>query len=236
MEIVKFHRIYTHADPLGIIRYVGATEKDERARLEEHWMESRNLKNRNHRLNWLRSLEKPPAVDVIEWVRPEDRDERERYWIQLARDYGHKLVNGTDGGDGTRGYVFTEEDRKKIGDSKRGKPHPPGTGEKIAAKLRGQPKTAKHCAALSESHKGYKPTRDEVIKANEAKRGAKRKNASSEYYGVFWNKVAEKWCARLRLYNKYHWIGTFETEIDAAKAVDAFVRENNLSLKLLNFT
>lgn len=235
ITVVKFHRIYVLLDWQGIVRYVGVTGGSEQDRLEDHWYESKNPKKSNHRTNWLRSLKERPRAEVIEWIRPEDRDAREEYWIALFRDYGHRLVNNTDGGDGTRGYVYTPEVCAKISKAITGLKKSPECRKKQSDAHKGKPKSLESRQRMSAAQTGKKHSPEWVEAANEAKRGMKRKNASSEYYGVFWNRAAEKWCARVRLYNKYHWIGTFETEIDAAEAVDVFIYANNLSLKLLNF-
>ena len=49
---------------------------------------------------------------------------------------------------------------------------------------------------------------------------------SSKYYGVGWNKANKKWRAYVRHNGKQVNIGTFDTEIAAAKAVDVWLREN----------
>lgn len=234
MEIVTFHRIYV-LSARGVVRYVGVTGGSEQDRLEHHLYEAKSG-IRNHRCNWLRSLKsKRPQVEVVEWIRPEDRDERETYWIALFRAYGHDLVNETDGGDGTRGYVFTPEVCQKISKAITGLKKSPECRAKMSASHKGRPKTPEHRKAMSEAQKGRKHPRELVLKANEAKRGQKRKYASSEFIGVFWNKHAQKWCVRLRILNKYYWVGTFETELEAAHAVDAYVRKRGFSPKLLNF-
>lgn len=95
-------------------RYIGVTSVLPEQRLKRHLAEARNSRKSNHRLHWLRALEAPPDIEVIEWVLPMHRVEREKYWIALFRDYGHKLVNGTDGGEGTLGIVRSFETRAKL--------------------------------------------------------------------------------------------------------------------------
>lgn len=59
---------------------------------------------------------------------------------------------------------------------------------------------------------------EQVVKKNMALRGQKRKNSSSAYVGVFWNKLLKKWLARVYYkYVSYH-VGVFECEEAAAKA------------------
>lgn len=51
------------------------------------------------------------------------------------------------------------------------------------------------------------------------------KNSSSKYKGVCWRNDSKKWRARIRLNKKAYNIGTFENEIDAAKAYDEFAKK-----------
>ena len=54
----------------------------------------------------------------------------------------------------------------------------------------------------------------------------KRKNCSSKYKGVTWNKQIKKWCAQTTSEdNKHLHLGTFLKEEDAAKAYDKKARE-----------
>lgn len=108
--------IYCIREASGCVRYLGVTSKFPEQRLAEHLYEAKSTKKKTHRLNWLRGLDQPPMIEVIEWVLPGDRVEREKYWISLFKDYGHKLVNGTDGGEGTPGrkYVHSIKTRAKL--------------------------------------------------------------------------------------------------------------------------
>lgn len=99
-------------------RYIGVTAELPETRLKQHLDEAYYKKRQNHRLNWLRSLEEDPVVEVIEWVLPMHREEREKYWIALFRDYGHRLVNGTDGGKGASGHSSGRPMRKPLAPSK----------------------------------------------------------------------------------------------------------------------
>lgn len=54
----------------------------------------------------------------------------------------------------------------------------------------------------------------------------RRKHAkcSSQYKGATWNKQVSKWQAGITMDRKYHYLGVFADEIDAAKAYDAAAR------------
>lgn len=74
----------------------------------------------------------------------------ERTLIQAFRDSGVALYNISDGGDGSSGFHFTHSDeaRKKIGDSKRGRHN-----DNISAGLRGKPHSEESRRKQSETCK-----------------------------------------------------------------------------------
>lgn len=49
-----------------------------------------------------------------------------------------------------------------------------------------------------------------------------RKNTSSKYKGVSKVKGRERWIAKIRLRGKYHHLGTFDSEFDAARSYNEF--------------
>jgi len=69
-------------------------------------------------------------------------------------------------------------------------------------------------ASVGKSHKVYKP----------------RKNKSSQYFGVTFNKKAskKKWGTAIWLDGKNVSVGVFETELEAGRAVDAKLEERGL--------
>lgn len=50
----------------------------------------------------------------------------------------------------------------------------------------------------------------------------------SGYRGVSWNKARRKWVAMIKINNKQKYIGSFIDKLDAAKAYDKYVVENEL--------
>lgn len=64
----------------------------------------------------------------------------------------------------------------------------------------------------------------------------KRNGCSSQFKGVYWHKKTKKWVARIFCLGKYYFLGTFDDEMDAAKAYDTaaiqrFGEFANLNLK-----
>lgn len=49
----------------------------------------------------------------------------------------------------------------------------------------------------------------------------KKPNTKSKFKGVWWHKTNKKWIAEIKKYRKKIHIGSFENEIDAAKAYDS---------------
>ena len=63
-----------------------------------------------------------------------------------------------------------------------------------------------------------------------------QKNASSKYIGVRFHKKSNKWEANIYVNNKQTYLGTFEIEIEAAKARDIATKEHFGEYGKLNFT
>lgn len=64
---------------------------------------------------------------------------------------------------------------------------------------------------------------------------AKRKNCSSIYRGVTWNKAAGKWRAMCHTGDSFKHLGYFDVERDAAIARDAFAFSQGFTIEALNF-
>lgn len=238
--------IYKHTDPVTrIVRYIGKTSKAPQQRLKAHLSEARTGK-RNYRLNWLRSLDRLPIVEVLEYVQGEALSDREKYWIALFRDYGHDLVNATEGGEGLSNP--SSETRAKIVASKIGRKHSKEARDKMSRAAVGRRPTAAHRAAISASLIGIPKTKACRVAISTAQKGVpeteaccaamrlrqvgkKHNKSSSRFHYVYWDKTTQSW--KVQVLRKA--LGRFLDEIEAARAADAYIRANNLSPKLLNF-
>lgn len=111
--------IYTLSDPeTNEIRYVGVTHHPD-TRLAEHLSKARKHRETNHRACWIRSLlakSLKPIFKVIENGEGPDWVAREQHWIAYYRGLGLRLVNATDGGEGTLGYSPSPEWRARQSD------------------------------------------------------------------------------------------------------------------------
>jgi hypothetical protein len=63
----------------------------------------------------------------------------------------------------------------------------------------------------------------------------KRKNTSSRFIGVTFDKQRGKWLARIIYQGKRIFLGRFDTEIEAARAYDAAVKKYHIEFARLNF-
>jgi hypothetical protein len=63
----------------------------------------------------------------------------------------------------------------------------------------------------------------------------KKKNASSKYRGVWFNKKKKRWRAVITINNRKKQIGNFRNELDAAKAYDRAAKEYHGQFAIINF-
>jgi hypothetical protein len=160
--------IYGLFDPFTKeLRYIGKTGNLKR-RIAEHYNPCR-LKTNTHKNNWLKSIitqNKKADVFILEECKSyEDLYLAEIELIEYYKYIGCDLVNGTPGGDGRSNHKLSNETKRKISESNRGKhsvghKHSKETKIKISesAKKRkanlGKKFTEEHKKKLSEAHKG----------------------------------------------------------------------------------
>jgi group I intron endonuclease len=113
------------------LSYIGKTGKTLEGRWIQHCADARNgSKNYLHR-----AIEKYGHDWFLREVVCECPEDEGNLWERFCIvAFGSRAPHGynmTDGGDGVPGYVFTEEDRKKLGSGLRGKKRPPRSEEWI---------------------------------------------------------------------------------------------------------
>lgn len=172
--------IYCLKDPTtGDVRYIGQTNNLKK-RLRRHLSDS--VESKTHLGNWLRSLgaQKPLMVVLHEVSEKETWAEEERRYISCARALGLALVNATDGGEGTSGFVATYEQRAAISAALTGVPKSSECRAAISAAVKGRRKTLAHCAALSVSMRGVPKSPECRAKMSAASKGVPKSPAHRE--------------------------------------------------------
>jgi hypothetical protein len=97
-------------------KYVGITSGELNTRLNKHLHDIKRESCKNyHKKNWLSKYKESVIIEQIDSANSiEDMKEKEIFYIKKYRDAGIKLLNATDGGDGSYGYKHTEEVIKNI--------------------------------------------------------------------------------------------------------------------------
>jgi len=141
-------KLYTLSEPeTGEVRYVGVTHESLSTRLSVHIYKSK--KENNHRATWIRSLLKrglrPVILQVMSGAGPSWK-EAEIALIAHHRSIGTRLVNATDGGEGTLGFSPSPEQRRKISENTikhhKGRKYPPEVRARMSeAQKRRKPRT-----------------------------------------------------------------------------------------------
>jgi hypothetical protein len=170
--------IYTLKNPrTGEVRYVGWTCKTLARRLNTHIQDAVSSPANSHRRKWILSMLAigiRPVIELIETGSGEKWAEAEKRWIAKFRAEGARLVNATDGGEGTVGYVPRPETRARLSKAGMGrKLSPEGlarwhaaaravnvgskasaeTRDKMSAAQKGKPKVTTHIRAYAEALK-----------------------------------------------------------------------------------
>lgn len=171
-------KIYVLVDPTtNHVRYVGKTSTTTEKRLRGHIEKSRNLDNKWHVAQWIRSLTAEglhPIIEVVREVEPQYVDETEIFCIAEYLRLGCDLTNNTLGGDGgvtgPTGLLRSAEALRKrsetvratgvAGNAWRGKKQPP---EVVAARMAGY--TPEKRKAAAEKQKVTKARRKAVANA-----------------------------------------------------------------------
>ncbi len=182
--------IYTLNDPItNEVRYVGKSVNPDR-RYKEH---IRNCySNSNHKNNWIKSIldrGDKPIMEIIEETTSEFWSEREQYWISIFDNLTNSTLGGEDG-------TFTEEVRNKMIINNTGENNPmwgkkwsEEQRKRLSEQRKGVPKSDDFRDKLSKKN-GYSCIIDGVeyqsikrasISLNISERGIKRRIISGDY-------------------------------------------------------
>ena len=107
------------------IRYVGKTTKRVYDRLANHKNDAKRSPKPRHLLHWMKMVGVENVTYVILEKCPIGNKDylsyAERYWISSLKEMGKNLTNHTDGGEGTSGYRWSDESRKRLSESAKGR-------------------------------------------------------------------------------------------------------------------
>lgn len=92
---------------------------------------------------------------------------KEKEFIKLYRDYGYKLANLTDGGDGLSGWSPSNETREKISRGNSNKPKSESHRKAMSDARKGMKLSEQHRHNIAEGNKGKKMSRVSTEKAQQ---------------------------------------------------------------------
>lgn len=162
-------------------RYVGQTKKGISTRGYQHlW--SAKQENPSYEVHqWIASVGFDVVCDVLEQMEPGETDELDQLevkWIAELRKQGHDLLNQTDGGPGTKGFVIPEAQRREHSERMSGPGNPrwgvvlsEETRERISSALVGRTPTEETRRRLSEAQSGKTLSEEHKAKIGAAQVG-----------------------------------------------------------------
>lgn len=157
--------------------YIGQTKKDVSVRVAKHKKENRYYIQKALNKYGLESF----TISVID--ESDDQkvlDEKERQWIKVFGCRAPKGYNCTDGGDGVRGYEYTDEAKLKMSLANLGKIPSEETRQKMRLKMTGRTVADDVKRRISESHQGVKLSETHRKSISLAKRGSTHIPCSEE--------------------------------------------------------
>lgn len=239
---VKAYFVYTLSSSASPdeIRYVGLTTNPA-SRLRGHNKCANKKSLKSHKANWIRSVKADGHVVQMNIIHSgmteEEAKAKEVEIIARMRADGVRLTNSTDGGDGVRGYVFTDEAREKIRLAGIGRTQKPESIERTAAAHRGKIVSAETRARIAEAARNISPeTREKLAEAARNSSPEKRAKIATKVSKInrmspplrgglkgvsFRADLRKKWRARINIGDGERALGNFHTPEEAARAYDA---------------
>lgn len=169
----RIRTIYALCDPRepGFrIRYVGCTAQRLEHRIQAHLHEMLLFGTVTPKAEWLYELvleNTEPQAIVLEMVRGDGWEVRERYWIDKFS--GPDLLNRSEGGLGFRAKEMPEEVRRKIAQAMAGRTQSAETRAKRKASLQGFKHSEESRARISEARRAMKGKQGPITAEAKAK-------------------------------------------------------------------
>lgn len=190
--------VYIHKKPDGTPFYVGKSGTN---RHKHVW--------RKHNKWHTRIVEKYGAeniiVEVIGCVNESQAFDLEKIYIKQFRQYGYRLVNVTDGGEGVSGYKRTEQEKLANAKRKRGNTYRRGSTHTDEAKEKNR---LAHC--------GIKQKAESIAKR--AQSNTKIRRTKKGIAMVDWYEQWQCWVAKISIKGKQKHLGYFDSYLDACAA------------------
>lgn len=162
--------IYALVDPrTRVVRYVGQSSVGMK-RPRQHLKPCIYNKGKGHVYKWIKLLISQnlrPFIVILEECSLDELNATEKFYISYLRSIGCDLTNHTDGGEGMRGFLHSEETRKHLSKMRIGKKSGPHSQETIAK--------------IAEGNRGKVIPEEQRARMAAAKRGKKRKPFSPEH-------------------------------------------------------
>lgn len=229
-----------------------------KSRINKHYSDLERGRHYNTYLqkSWNKYGKKNFKDEILEECEKYDLEKQEIFYIGK---YNSKTPNGfnmTDGGDGCLGRTVSESVRRKIAKKHIGKKLSDDTKRKMSesrigkysgvnSPLFGKKKTELSRKRMSENHAdfsgenhpryGMKLSLVTRMKLSKSNSGIKKKSATSNYHGVSkktYKNTRTYWQAEIKVLGKYIYIGTFNIEVDAAKAYNNYLIKYNIDRPL----
>lgn len=146
--------------------------------------------DKHKRSNWWKSIVAKHGF-FAEIIETEYQDwyasERE---IELIAYYGREnLCNMTDGGDGASGYVFTDEDRRKISEKRKGYKQTDEAKRKLSEHRSGKKLSLELRKKLSIAQTGRRHTEETKAKISAGNIGKKMPQSAKDHYRKIYSKT-----------------------------------------------
>lgn len=151
------YEVYLVTNLINGKHYVGITSQGVETRFKEHlWEAHKGSKTIFHNALRKYGVENFKLETLESDIPQELAEERERYYIKAYDSYypSRKGYNMTEGGNGTVGYIFTEEDRKKLSESNKGRKFTEERNEHLRQVMTGREYKPEWKEALSQSRLG----------------------------------------------------------------------------------
>lgn len=219
------------------IRYVGKTV-DLGRRISKHRNDHKRSKTTHHH-NWLRKLNSAGVkfgYTIIDVVFNASWAEREIYWIAYYRELG-RLTNSTDGGEGSVGWVPSDETRArmsvastgrtpsaetraKLRAAHTGKVISEKTREKLRAHATGRSRSAETRAKIGAANVGKVLSEETRAKLIESQTGTPKTKLPVGRSGVrYVHQRSKSFLIRIPYKKIMHNFGSYPTVEEAAKLV-----------------